>query len=103
MRALLLGISVAGFAMAAAAAASAAPASGYRVTPVTAPADGPRIVHDIAWRCASGTCSASRTGQSTDTTICSAVAREMGPLQSFVVGSDAFDQPAIEKCNQRAR
>jgi len=101
MRALLLGMSVAGLAMAA--GASAAPPSGYRVTPVTAPADGQRIVHDIAWRCASGSCSAQRSAQSTDATICSAVAREMGPLQSFFVGSDAFDQPAIEKCNQRAR
>jgi hypothetical protein len=100
MRGLLTGI-VAGLILAG--SASAAPASGYKVTPVTAPADGQMIVHDMAWRCAGGSCSAARTGQSTDTTICSALARAMGPLQAFAVGPDAFDQPAIEKCNRRVR
>jgi hypothetical protein len=97
----MLGMGVAGLVMAA--GASAAPVAGYQVTPVTAPTDGQVIVHDIAWRCAAGSCFAPRTGQSTDTTICSAVAREMGPLASFFVGAAAFDQPAIEKCNRRAR
>ena len=78
-------------------------AAEYRVTPVTAPADGKIIVHDVAWHCASGSCMAARTGSSTDTTVCSALARYLGRLSAFVVADAAFDVAALEKCNRRAR
>ncbi len=75
----------------------------YKATPRTAPADGQIIIHDIAWRCSSGSCFASRTGSSTDATICSALARDLGPLAAFAVGDTDFDAAAVEKCNRRAR
>lgn len=75
----------------------------YKVTPATAPADGKIIVHDVAWRCASGSCLAVRTGSSTDATVCSALARDLGKISTFLVGDAAFDPTALEKCNRRAR
>lgn len=78
-------------------------AAEYRVTPVTAPVDGKVIVHDVAWYCTSGSCTAARTGSSTDATICSALARDLGRLSAFVAAGTAFDAAALEKCNRRAR
>lgn len=75
----------------------------YRVTPAAVPADGKIIVHDAAWRCSSGSCVASRTGSSTDATVCSALARDLGKISTFLVGDAAFDAAALEKCNRRAR
>jgi hypothetical protein len=102
MRALLFYFSALAIMIGASAQVSAALPM-YRATPVTAPADGQIIVHDLAWRCASGSCTASRTGSSTDSTICSALARDLGPLTAFAVGDTDFDAAAIEKCNHRAR
>lgn len=82
--------------------ALAAPST-YRVTPQAAPNDGQVVVHDVAWRCSGGSCVAPRTGKSTDATVCSAVARNFGPIASFAAGGDDFDAAAIDKCNRRAR
>lgn len=94
-----------GMFVAAVLAMSGAPglAAEYRVTPVIAPTDGKIIVHDVAWHCASGSCVAARTGSSTDATICSALARDLGRLSAFMVADAAFDTAALEKCNRRAR
>ena len=75
----------------------------YKVTPATAPADGKIIVHDVAWRCSVGSCVATRTGSSTDATVCSALARDLGKISAFTVGDATFDGSALEKCNRRAR
>ena len=78
-------------------------AADYSVTPVTSPADGKIIVHGVAWYCTAGSCTAPRSGSSTDATICSALARDLGRLSSFVAANHAFDAAALEKCNRRAR
>ena len=101
MRAGLWGL-VAGFAIVMGAPASAAPTL-YKVTPQAVPADGTLILHDLAWRCASGSCVALRSGRSTDVTVCSSVARGIGRLAAFEVGDAPFDAAALEKCNSRAR
>lgn len=95
------------FAMAMLAAASFSPAyatsPAYMATARVAPRDGQIVVHDMLWRCSSGSCTARRDGKSTDATICSAVARNLGPLTSFAVGDEAFDATTLEKCNRRTR
>ena len=101
MRRTLFGFALLGLLSGMVAPANAA-APMYKVTPLTAPVDGQIIVHDLSWRCSSGSCFAPRTGSSTDTTVCLALARNFGPLAAFAAGDSDFDAAAIEKCNRRA-
>jgi hypothetical protein len=76
--------------------------SHYRAEPASAPAASVLIVKQIVWKCGAGGCVAPR-GNSRPAIDCSALAREVGRLRSFVVDGQAVDPAELEKCNARAR
>lgn len=74
----------------------------YAATPVSAPAKPSLITRDTVWKCGEGVCVASKAS-SRDAIMCELVAREVGKLQTFTAGGNAFDADALAKCNTRAK
>jgi hypothetical protein len=89
------------------AAAAAAPARApgeahFRAHPATASTAQRLVVRDTVFRCGVDGCVAPR-GTSRPELVCSALAREVGTVASFIAGGRSFDAAALETCNRRAR
>lgn len=94
-------------ALAAATAGAAAPARApgeahFRAHPATASTAQRLVVRDTVFRCGVDGCVAPR-GTSRPELVCSALAREVGTVASFIAGGRSFDAAALETCNRRAR
>lgn len=67
---------------------------------VTAPAkDNARpIASGMVWKCAGNVCTAGE-GTSRPAIVCARLAKEVGPLASFVAGDKAFAAEELARCN----
>jgi hypothetical protein len=83
-------------------AANAADAPYYAATPVAAPAKTMLITSGTVWKWNATAFTANKATQR-DVIMCELVVKGTGKLASFTAGGQAFDAPALEKCNARAK
>lgn len=83
-------------------AAAPAAAAVYSATPVTAPADAQIVARDIAWACASQSCTGS-SNNGRPLVVCQALAKKAGRIASFSVDGRAFAAAELERCNASAK
>ena len=83
-------------------AATAADGPYYAATPVAAPAKPMLITSGTVWKWNTTAFTANKATQR-DAIMCEMVAKSTGKLASFTAGGQAFDAPALEKCNARAK
>ena len=96
---------VAGFAFALTATAAFAAFNNVVVklkTPV-AEASNSIIVLGAAWNCAGDTCTSVLDRKTAQVRDCRQVARALGPVASFSVGSSNLDEAGIVACNAAAK
>lgn len=75
----------------------------YRAVPATAVAANDTVIADgVLWRCGSEGCVATNA-TSRPAIVCAQAARKVGKLTSFSVGTQAFDEAALAKCNAKAK
>jgi hypothetical protein len=74
----------------------------YRAVPVTASAEPSVIADGVMWRCGSDGC-VTTNATSRPAIVCAQAVRKVGKLASFTVGTVAFDDAALAKCNARAK
>jgi hypothetical protein len=75
----------------------------YRAVPATALASVDSVIADgVLWRCGAEGCVATNA-TSRPAIVCAQAARKVGKLTSFSVGSQAFDEAALAKCNAKAK
>ena len=86
------------------AALSAAPVlanSGYSVTLAAAPADAKIMAGGTVFQCKGTDCTA-RESSSSPLRVCTALAKETGPVAAFAFAGKAFDEAKLAKCNANA-
>ena len=96
---------VAGFAFALTATAAFAAYNNVVVklkTPVAEASDS-IIVLGAAWSCAGDTCTSVLDRKTAQVRDCRQVARALGPVDSFSVGSSNLDEAGIAACNAAAK
>lgn len=78
--------------------------------PVTAKLENPFAVAKndvvaagVVWACTGDTCSARMERRSPVARDCGLLAREVGRIVSYTVGSTALDEAGLATCNARAR
>lgn len=87
----------------AAAPAVAATDPGYRLTTErTFDHKKSVVIDDVLWTCKDQSCSTGHAG-SKPLILCEKIARRIGRLTSFAVGTVPFDDDALAKCNMHAR
>jgi hypothetical protein len=74
----------------------------YRAVPATAVAQASVIADGVLWRCGSEGCLATNA-TSRPAIVCAQAVRKVGKLESFSVGTQAFDAEALAKCNAKAK
>jgi len=75
----------------------------YRAVPVAAVQTAENvIVGETLWKCAPAGCTTTST-TSRPAIICAQAAKKVGKLESFSVGTEAFDADALAKCNAKAK
>lgn len=74
----------------------------YRAVPATAAAEANVIADGVLWRCGTDGCVTSKA-TSRPAIVCQQAARQVGKLESFAVGAQAFDADALAKCNTKAK
>jgi hypothetical protein len=74
----------------------------YRAVPATAIAQDSVIADGVMWRCGTAGCVATNA-TSRPAIVCAQAARQVGKLESFAVGAQAFDADALAKCNAKAK
>jgi hypothetical protein len=74
----------------------------YRAVPVTAAAADTVIADGVLWRCGDNGCTATNA-TSRPAIVCAQAVRKVGKLASFTVGTTAFDEAALAKCNAKAK
>ena len=74
----------------------------YRAVPVAVAASDTVIADDVLWRCGDDGCLATNA-TSRPAIVCAQAARKVGKLSSFSVGTVAFDDAALAKCNAKAK
>ena len=74
----------------------------YTATPVAKPAKASFLARETMWTWHDSAYTARRGGDR-DAIQCELVARQTGKLATFTAGGTAFDAPALEKCNARAK
>ncbi len=82
---------------------ASAQAPSYRAVPVSKIAISDSvIVGDTLWNCGAAGCT---TGKATSrpAIVCAQTAKKLGKLESFTVGTTAFDETALAKCNAKAK
>ena len=80
-----------------------AQAPSYRAVPVTAmTASQNVIVADMMWKCGPSGCT-TENATARPAIVCAQAARKLGRIESFTVGTAAFDADALAKCNERAK
>lgn len=86
-------------ALAFAAPAVAGDAGYYQASLASPPAQARLVAKGLIWTCADTQCAARQKSPSRDAIVCSALARQIGPLTGFAVGGKAFDTEALARCN----
>lgn len=82
------------------AAPAAAGVTGYYQASLANPPAKTRLVaKGLLWNCDETQCAAAQKSPSRDTIVCSAIAKQVGPLTSFAVAGKAFDAEALASCN----
>ncbi len=71
-------------------------------TPVAEASDSV-IVLGAAWSCAGDTCTSVLDRKSAQVRDCRQVAKALGPVASFTVGSSSLDEAGIQACNTAAK
>ena len=74
----------------------------YRAVPVAVAASDTVIADGVLWRCGDDGCLATNA-TSRPAIVCAQAARKVGKLSSFSVGTVAFDEEALAKCNAKAK
>ena len=74
----------------------------YRAVPVAVAASDTVIADGVLWRCGDDGCLATNA-TSRPAIVCAQAARKVGKLSSFSVGTVAFDDAALAKCNAKAK
>jgi hypothetical protein len=74
----------------------------YRAVPVAAASTSNVIADGVLWRCGSDGCTATNA-TSRPAIVCAQAVRKVGKLSSFTVGTVAFDEAALAKCNTKAK
>jgi hypothetical protein len=74
----------------------------YRAVPVAAASADSVIADGVLWRCGSDGCTATNA-TSRPAIVCAQAVRKVGKLASFTVGTVAFDEAALAKCNAKAK
>ena len=88
-------------AVAALAATPALANSGYSVTLANAPAEAKIMAAGTVFQCNGADCTA-REAASSPLRVCTALAKETGPVASFSFAGKAFDEAKLAKCNEKA-
>lgn len=86
------------------AALSAAPAmanGGYSVTLSAAPAEAKIMAGGTVFQCKGADCTARESANS-PLRVCTALAKETGPVAAFTFAGKAFDEAKLAKCNANA-
>ncbi len=86
------------------AALSATPAlanGGYSVTLAAAPAEAKIMAGGTVFVCKGADCTA-RESASSPLRVCTALAKETGPVAAFTFAGKAFDEAKLAKCNANA-
>lgn len=74
----------------------------YRAVPVATAPTASVIADGVMWRCGDTGCVATNAS-SRPAIVCAQAVRKVGKLSSFVVGTEAFDEAALAKCNAKAK
>lgn len=74
----------------------------FRAVPATAVTTASVIADGVLWRCGAEGCLATNAS-SRPAIICAQAVRKVGKLDSFSVGTQAFDAEALAKCNAKAK
>jgi len=83
-------------------AASPAAAATYSARTSTPPPAQRIAARDILWTCTSGTCTGS-TLNSRPIVLCEGLAKQAGPIDSFLVDGREMSAPELQRCNTAAR
>lgn len=79
--------------------ANAAEAGPFYRAELAAPAGEARpIAGDLAWSCSDTSCAAGK-GKSRPVIVCARLAKEVGPVASFVADGEALDEQDLARCN----
>jgi hypothetical protein len=79
-----------------------AQAPAYRAVPVAQASTASVITDGVLWRCGTDGCVTSNA-TSRPAIVCAQAVRKVGRLASFTVGTTAFDEAALAKCNAKAK
>jgi hypothetical protein len=75
----------------------------YRVVPVAKIATNDSvIVGETLWNCGAAGCTTAKS-TSRPAVVCEQTAKKFGKIESFTVGTTAFDEAALAKCNAKAK
>jgi len=74
----------------------------FRAVPATAVEQASVIADGVLWRCGAEGCLATNAN-SRPAIVCAQAVRKVGKLESFSVGTQAFDAEALAKCNAKAK
>jgi hypothetical protein len=74
----------------------------YRAVPVAQASADTVIADGVLWRCGDNGCTATNA-TSRPAIVCAQAVRKVGKLASFTVGTVAFDEAALVKCNAKAK
>ena len=88
-------------AVAALAATPALAQSGYSVTLTSAPTETKIMAGGTVFQC-NGTDCTAREAAGSPLRVCTALAKETGPVASFAFAGKAFDEAKLAKCNANA-
>ena len=73
-----------------------------RSHPFTAPTKTSLITRSTAWSLRDGVYVANKAPER-DGVLCELVVKNVGKLSSFTVAGKAYDAPALDKCNAKAK
>lgn len=79
-----------------------APGAYYVAAPAAAPSKTSLITRSTAWSLRDGVYVANKAPER-DGVLCELVAKNVGKLASFTVAGKAYDGPALDKCNAKAK
>jgi hypothetical protein len=70
----------------------------YRAELAAPAAEARPIAGDLAWNCSDTRCAAGK-GNSRPVIVCARLAKEVGPVASFVADGEALDEDQLARCN----
>lgn len=70
----------------------------YRAELAAPAAEARPIAGGVAWSCSDTRCAAGK-GKSRPVIVCARLAKEVGPVASFVANGEALDEEQLARCN----